>query len=114
MVKLTDIEEEKPRWDLKELPDEIVLKAVDEKITEDIKDATGRVVKAGGIVIAFVDRQGKPLRQKYSKMHGRALKTALEKLGLKDTKDLQKDFYVYKLVHFRQGFPRLIPTAKAK
>jgi hypothetical protein len=47
-------------------------------------------------------------------MHGRALKTALEKLGLKDTKDLQKDFYVYKLVHFRQGFPRLIPTAKAK
>jgi len=114
MVKLDDLPEEKERISLAELPEEMILKAVGEAWKEDVKDATGRVVKTGGLVIEFITRDGKSITQKYSKIHMRVLKDALKKLKIEDTSELQKYWCRYKRTNFRTGFPRLIPVERVK
>jgi hypothetical protein len=114
MVKIDELPEEKERLSLAELPEEMILKAVAEVWKDDVKDATGKVIKTGGLVIEFVTKDGKSITQKYSKIHSKTLKDALKKLGMKDTEELQKYWCRYRRTNFRTGFPRLIPVEKVK
>jgi len=105
-MKPSDLPKEKPRVDLNTLPPEIELKATGEAMQE---AAQG---KTGGLVIAFATRDGQSFKQKYSAMHSQALIDALDQLKVKDTVDLQKSWYQYKMTNFRMGFPRYIPVKK--
>lgn len=138
MVQLDDIPEEEARLELDKLqdfmdymPDGIPMIALSENVVEDTV-VEGKP-KVGGINIRFctpipfeagynletdkeektVYEEGLKLTQKYSKVSGKGLKKAMIKLGLKNTEELQKAYYYYRLRAFRVGFPRLIPMAKA-
>ena len=107
MVELEKIPEEQPRLDFKELPQEIELKATKEE------ERAGTAEKTGGLIITFLDKQGKEVKQKYSKVYGTMLKKYMKDLGLKDTKQLQEKYYKYRLTVGRTGYPRYMPIAKA-
>jgi hypothetical protein len=108
MVKVEEIPEEGERVDLSKLPKQAELKAVSE---EWVDAAEG---KTGGLVIHYQTRDGKTFPQKYSKVSGKVLKNALRKLGVTDTAELQKAWYLYELQNMRTGYPRMIPIKKAK
>lgn len=108
MVKINQIPSEGDRWELSDLPNTLDLKAVSEGIT------AGQAGKAGGLVINFVDKAGKTLVQKYTLVSGSVLATALRKLKLTDTEQLQEAFYTYELTAMRIGKPRMIPISKVK
>lgn len=57
--------------------------------------------------------EGLKITQKYGKMASGVLGPALEALGLSDTEELQKTFYIYELHGMRTGYPRLMPIEKA-
>jgi len=107
-VKTEDIPSEGARLDITNLPEEVDLKAVEEKMA---KDQAG---KAGGLIIKYTTKKGETFEQKYHKVAGAALAVALKNLGVKDTEELQKEWYHYKLTDMRIGFPRMIPVSKAK
>jgi hypothetical protein len=106
-MKLKDLPREKPRIELKDLPPTNVLKAISEEWREAVEG------KTGGLVINFQQKDGKTFSQKYGKLHGDVLSAALDKLGLKDTQELQNAWYVYEMRSFRAGFPRYMPVKKA-
>lgn len=106
MVKIKDIPAEGERIDLKELPREAELMAVSEKYKEPAEGSTG------GLVITFKLRDGRTFPQKYSPVSGAVLARAMKKLKIKDTEDLQKDWYNYELTAMRIGLPRMIPVKK--
>jgi hypothetical protein len=108
MVKLSEIPKEKPRLELATLPPENELKAVKEEMRE------AKEGKTGGLVITYVNREGKEFPQKYGSMAGAALVAALEKMNLGDTTDLQKNWYHYVMTSFRAGYPRYIPDKKVR
>jgi len=108
MVKIDEIPKEKPRLDLAELPQEVTLMAISEKMQE---EQSG---KTGGLVITYALQDGREFTQKYSKVSGAELIAAMKKLHLKDTTELQGTYYHYKLTPMRIGFPRMIPVSKAK
>ena len=106
-MKTTEIPiEERERVELDNLPQKNILKAISEYMAKETED------KTGGLIINFVQKDGKELAQKYGKISGRVLIKALDKLGIKDTEDLQKDFYEYVLTEMRSGYPRYIPIRK--
>jgi len=106
MVELKGIPSEGERMELQDLPKDNILKAVAEKVTE------AQPGKTGGLVITFEQKDGKQFPQKYSKISGKALIDAMTKLNLKDTIELQKNWYHYVLVPFRTGYPRYIPVKR--
>lgn len=106
-MKLKELPREKPRIELKDLPPTNVLKAVGEEVKE------AQEGKTGGLVISFIQKDGKQFSQKYGKLHGDTLAEALDRLGLRDTTDLQVTWYQYEMKTFRAGFPRYIPFKKA-
>jgi hypothetical protein len=108
MVNVNEVPTEKPRIDLATLPNTMVLKAV----REEYRQATEG--KTGGLVIWYETEDGKQFPQKYSKIHGSALKNALFKLGFQTTEDLQNWWCEYEKTSFRTGFPRMIPVKKIK
>jgi len=110
MVNINQIPEEKQRLDLADLPQTNTLKLVN----EEIREATTRdgQPKTGGLIITFEDKDGNQFPQKYSKVSGKALKEALQKLGYKTTAPL-KEWHNYKMVPQRVGYPRYMPTGKA-
>jgi len=107
MVKLKEIPSEGDRVDLKDLPQENILMAVEEHFTEPKEG------KVGGLIITYKQKDGKTLMQKYSKVSGKVLIEALEKLGYDDTVALQKAWHKYVMTPMRSGYPRYIPVAKA-
>ncbi|NVM22655.1 MAG: hypothetical protein HWN68_12860 [Desulfobacterales bacterium] len=108
LVKIKEIPTEAERIDLKELPREAVLMAVSEKIQP---SAEGRT---GGLVITYKLKDGRTFPQKYSPVSGAVLGRALRKLKIKDTEELQKNWYKYELTAMRIGLPRMIPREKVK
>lgn len=108
MVKIGEIPSEGEKLDLTKLPQELVAIATEEKMQE----ATGG--KTGGLVITFKTKSGQVFNQKYSKMSGAVLATALKKLKIDDTLELQKAWYKYYKTDMRMGFPRMIPVEKVK
>jgi len=108
MVKVDEIPAEQPRLDLSQLPQEVELLAVAEKMQA---EAVG---KTGGLVLTYQLRDGRQFQQKYSKVSGAELITALKKLKYATTEPLFKTWHTYKLTNMRIGFPRMIPVAKAK
>lgn len=108
MVKLDNIPTELDRIELKDLPQNVDLKATDERM---VKAQTG---KTGGLLITFMLRGGLQFPQKYTKVSGSELLKAMKKLKLSDTKQLQDAWYTYKLTVMRIGQPRMIPISKAK
>jgi len=108
MVKVDEIPAEQPRLDLSQLPQEVELLAVAEKMQA---EAVG---KTGGLVLTYQLRDGRQFQQKYSKVSGAELITALKKLKYATTEPLFKAWHTYKLTNMRIGFPRMIPVAKAK
>lgn len=106
MVDITDIPAEEPRIELSDLPAEVELKATGEHM---VSAGEGKV---GGLVIDYTLRDGRTFSQKYTKVSGAVLGTALRQLKLKDTEDLQKAWYVYALTPMRIGFARMIPIRK--
>jgi hypothetical protein len=107
LVELKGIPSEGERMELQDLPKDNILKAVNEKVTE------AQPQKTGGLIITFEQKDGKQFPQKYSKISGKALIDAMTKLNLKDTVELQKNWYHYTLVSFRTGYPRYIPVKRA-
>ena len=107
MVKIGQIPSEGERLELSDLPKEIELIA----LSETFKEANGG--KTGGLVIKYQVRDGRTFDQKYTKLSGHVLVTALKKLKIDDTVDLQKNWYIYNLTPMRMGFPRMIPVKKA-
>jgi len=104
-MKTEDIPiEEYERVELDKIPQTNILKANDEYFATETDD------KTGGLIINFQQKDGRIVTQKYGKISGRKLIEALEKLGLKDTEELQKAWYQYKLTTMRSGYPRYIPT----
>jgi len=108
MVKLDEIPAEQARLDLANLPSELTLIAVSERMQEE------QAGKTGGLVITYRLEDGKEFNQKYSKVSGAELTTACKRLKIKDTLDLQKAWYKYKLTQMRIGFPRMLPVEKVK
>lgn len=108
MIKLDDVPTETDRVELKDLPQNVDLKAISERMVE------AQTGKAGGLLINFILRDGRQFPQKYTKVSGAELLEAMKKLKLSDTKQLQDAWYTYKLTVMRIGQPRMIPTAKAK
>jgi len=108
MVKVDDIPTEQARLDLKDLPIDTELLAVAEKMQA---EAAG---KTGGLVVTYQLRDGRQFQQKYSKVSGAELITALKKLKYATTEPLFKTWHIYKLTNMRIGFPRMIPVARAK
>ena len=108
MVKIDDIPSEGAKIDLANLPQEMLLMATEETMQE---AAQG---KTGGLVITFKLDDGRTFKQKYSKVSGAELAAAMKRLKLKDTLDLQKAWYKYKLTQMRIGFPRMLPVEKVK
>lgn len=106
MVKLTNIEAEKEKYDLNSLPETIELIAVDESIQQ---ASTG---KSGGLKIVFEDREGRQLTQLYTPMSAKVLIEACKTLGITDTTQLQDNLYNYRRTSMRVGFPRMIPFEK--
>lgn len=106
MVKLKDIPSEAERIDLKELPQEAELIAISEKYKAGVEGSTG------GLIITFKLRDGRTFPQKYSPVSGAVLGRAMKRLKLKDTKNLQDNWYNYKLTGMRIGLPRMIPDKK--
>lgn len=109
-MKINQIPVETPRVDLSTLPPENELIAISEEYVE-AREVDGKP-KVGGLIIRFKQRDGKQFPQKYSKISGAALVKAMEKLGIKDTEELQKNWYKYKLTPMRTGYPRYIPIKK--
>jgi len=107
-MKIDDIPSEGSRVDLSELPQEADLIAVNEKTQP---EQSG---KTGGLIITYKMKDDRTFQQKYSKVSGAELAIALKTLKIKDTEELQKDWYHYKLTHMRIGFPRMIPVSKVK
>jgi len=108
MVKIDEIPSEGLRLDIAELPEELDLKAVDERMK------AGVIGSPGGLIIKFITKDGRTFEQKYHKVAGAELAVAMKKLGLKDTKELQEGWYHYVLTSMRIGFARMIPVAKVK
>jgi len=108
MVNFNALPTEKPRIDLETLPNKLVLRAVREEYRE------AKEGKTGGLVIWYETEDGKEFPQKYSKIHGNALKNALLKLGFQSTEELQNWWCEYEKTSFRTGFPRMIPVRKVK
>jgi len=108
MVKIDEIPAEQPRLDLSELPQEVELLAVAEKMQEAVAG------KTGGLVLTYQLRDGRHFQQKYSKVSGVELRRALNKLKYVNTDPLFKVWHIYKLTNMRIGFPRMIPVVKAK
>jgi len=108
MVKVDEIPSEGARIDLKDLPNEADLIVTGEKMIE----ATAG--KTGGLALTYQLRDGRSFTQKYSKVSGAELITALKKLGYATTEPLSKHWHHYKLVAMRIGFPRMIPQNKVK
>ena len=109
MVKLDEIPmEERERINLDDLPETNTLKAVNEYFLPETED------KTGGLAITFEQKDGKIFTQKYAKISGRKMVKALEKLGIKDTEELQEIWCEYRLTPMRSGYPRYIPISKAK
>jgi len=106
MVNIKEIPKEEPRIDLSELPQTNVLIAVEEYFVKETED------KTGGLVITFRQKDNREFAQKYSKVSGRKLIEAMDKLKIEDTEDLQKDFYEYQMTPMRTGYPRYIPVKK--
>lgn len=106
MVNINEIPQEQPRVDLDSLPKTNELIAISETIVEATPE------KTGGLVITFKQRDQKVFPQKYSKVSGSALITAMTKLGFTDTKELQKVWCTYELTAMRTGYPRYIPVKK--
>ena len=106
-MKTTEIPiEERERVELDNLPKKNILKAINEYMAKEKED------KTGGLIINFVQRDGRELSQKYGKISGRALVKAMDKLKMADTEDLQEDFYEYVLTEMRSGYPRYLPIRK--
>jgi len=108
MVEINQLPMEKDRVDLSTLPQENELMAVSEEWVEAQPD------KTGGLVIHYKDRDGGEFPQKYSAISGKSLNEALSRLGVKDTEELQKAWFKYRLTPMRVGYPRYIPTARAE
>ncbi len=113
LVRLEEIPQEKDRVDLSQLPFTAQLIAVSEEM---VQPETG---KTGGLLIRYKmlsdgDFKDMDFPQKYSAMSGTVLYQALNKLGLKDTIDLQTTVCEYKLTPMRTGFPRYIPVKIVK
>lgn len=106
MVKIENIPTEGERVDFKTMPNEMELIAISE---EQVEKSAG---KTGGLAITYETRDKKELTQKYSPMFAQLLVDALKKLKLTCTEDLQKDWYLYKQVPARMGYPRMIPQRK--
>lgn len=77
-----------------------------------MRDATPE--KTGGLIITFQNREGKQFPQKYGKVAGLALVSALSKMGYETTDPLAKSWHHYIMTTFRTGYQRYIPTKKAK
>jgi len=108
MVKLDEVPSEGARLDLNSLPKEIDLIALEENT---IAEAAG---KTGGLKITFKTKNDERVTQKYTAISGGVLVAACKKLHVKDTKELQDDFFHYVLTDMRMGYPRYIPTSKVK
>ena len=108
VVKLSTIPTEAERIDLKDLPKEVELMAIGEKMQE------ARAGSTGGLVITFKMRDGRTFPQKYSPVSGAVLVRAMKDLKIKDTEDLQKGWYKYELTAMRIGLPRMIPVSKVE
>jgi len=108
MVEIDEIPSEGARLDLANLPKEADLIVTSEKFQETIAG------KAGGLILTFQLKDGRTFQQKYTKVSGAELLQAMKKLGLKNTLQLQQDYYHYELTQMRIGFPRMIPKAKCK
>jgi len=106
MVKIKEIPTEEERIDLKELPREAELIAVSESIQEKTEG------RSGGLVITFKLHDGRTFPQKYTVVSGAVLSRAMKSLKLKDTKELQDNWYMYELTAMRIGLPRMIPISK--
>lgn len=111
-MKIKDLPKEKPRVELGDLPQTNILIAVREEMQEET--VTDGQKKVGGLVIWFAQKDKKEFPQKYSKISGQKLAAAMLRLGLEDTKDLQKEYMTYKLEPMRVGYPRYIPVAPTK
>ena len=108
MVKLSDIPSEGAKLDLANLPQELTLIATEEKMQDAVAG------KTGGLVITYKLEDGRMFNQKYSKVSGAELAVALKALKVRDTVELQKAWYKYKLTNMRIGFARMIPIEKVK
>lgn len=106
MVKLKDLPAEEERIDLKELPRETDLIAIEEKIQEATEG------RSGGLVITYKLKDERTFPQKYTVVSGAVLQRALKKLKIKDTTELQDNWYHYELTAMRIGLPRMIPVKK--
>lgn len=111
MVKIGEIEVSKETIELgsMKLGDKFILKAIKEKTTSATSD------KVGGLTITFEERETeRQVTQKYSKSFAKVLIECMEKLGLKDTLELQNQYYEYEVQQVgRNIYPRLFPTSKA-
>lgn len=108
MVKLAEVPSEGARLDLNNLPEEIELIALEEKMIEET------VGKSGGLKITYKNREDAKVAQKYTAISGAVLTTALKALKVKDTLELQETWYHYTLTKMRMGYPRYIPIEKCK
>jgi len=110
-MKLKDVPIKK-QIDITALPQTNILRLVKEEIREAMTTKEGKA-KAGGLLITFEDREGIQIPQKYNAIAYPVFVEAMEKLGYEDTESL-KEWHEYKLVAFRMGYPRYIPTKKIK
>lgn len=64
------------------------------------------------LTIIFKTKENKSIIQVYTEMSGNGLFNALTTLKVKDTEELKKGMFRYKLTPFKMGYPRLIPCAR--
>jgi len=106
MVKIGEIPTEGERLELADLPKELIAHATEERMVEKTEG------KSGGLVVKYITDKGKTFAQKYTQVSGATLMRELTRLKVKDTKDLQKNWFKLELTQMRIGKPRMIPIEK--
>ena len=114
-VKIGDIEVERPRIELKDVPNICELLLVKTGSKKAVKDENGKTVKTGGITLTFQMRDEREFTHKYSPRFATMLVKALSDLGYETLKPLTEKWHKYEKINITTTtggtiYPRMIPN----